>query len=43
LRATSGTVTFTALWDADQVKYVVKHFTEGFTNGDYTHLEDTYT
>lgn len=43
LRATSGTVTFTALWDADQVQYVVRHYTEGFTDGDYSHLEETNT
>lgn len=36
LHANGGTVTFTALWDRDKVKYLVEHYKETFTDNDYS-------
>jgi hypothetical protein len=43
LHASGGTVNFMARWDKGVVEYLVKHYKETFTGGDYTILvsEDT--
>ena len=38
LHANGGEVIFKALWDKDQVRYVVEHFKETLTDGQYTIL-----
>lgn len=40
LRATSGTVTFAARWDADRVTYTVKHYLQEL-DGSYPGTPET--